>query len=75
MLGYLFIKSDYFPRILGVLLLFATFGCLIDSFTNFLVPNYAAITEWLVVASAVIAELTLCLWLLLKGVRESEKKS
>ena len=74
-LGYLFLKSDYLPRILGVLLIFATFGYLTDSFTNFLLPNYAVITEWLVVASAVIAELTLCVWLLLKGVRETKKKS
>lgn len=69
-LGYLFNRSDYFPRILGVLLIFATFGYLIDSFTNFLLPRYAGITEWLVVASAVVAELTLCVWLLVKGVRE-----
>jgi hypothetical protein len=74
-LGYLFLKSDYLPRILGVLLIFATFGYLADSFTNFLLPNYAAITEWLVVASAVIAELTLCVWLLVKGVREPKNKS
>jgi hypothetical protein len=68
-LGYLFFKSGYLPRILGVLLVFAAFGYLTDSFTNVLLPDYAAITEWLVVASAVIAELTLCIWLLLKGVR------
>jgi len=74
-LGYLFFKSEYIPRILGVLLIFATFGYLIDSFTNFLFPRYAGITEWLVVASAVIAELSLCLWFLVKGVREPEKKS
>ncbi|MHC4104233.1 MAG: DUF4386 domain-containing protein [Planctomycetota bacterium] len=74
-LGYLFMKSDYFPKILGVFLVFATFGYLLDSFTNFLLPNYAAITEWFVVASAVIAELSLCLWLLFKGVREPKKKS
>ena len=68
-LGYLFFKSGYLPDILGALLVFAAFGYLTDSFTNFLLPDYAAITEWLVVASAVIAELTLCVWLLLKGVR------
>jgi hypothetical protein len=67
-LGYLLFKSDYFPRIFGVLLIFASFGYLIDCFTNFLLPDYAAITEWLVVATAVIAELSFAFWLLLKGV-------
>jgi hypothetical protein len=71
-LGYLFFKAEYFPRVFGYLLLFATFGYLVDSFTNFLAPNYAAVTEWLVVASAVIAELSLCVWLLVKGIKNPE---
>ena len=67
-LGYLLFKSDYFPRIFGVLLIFASFGYLTDCFTNFLLPDYAAITGWLVVATAIIAELSFAFWLLLKGV-------
>jgi hypothetical protein len=33
-------KSGYFPRVLGVLLIFASLGYLIDSFANVLLPNY-----------------------------------
>jgi hypothetical protein len=69
-LGHLFIRADYQPGILGVLLFFAAFGYLVDSFTNFLLPDFAAISEWLVVASAVVTELSLCVWLLVKGVKE-----
>ncbi len=39
-LGYLIFKSGYIPRILGVGLLFAAFGYLIDSFAQVLLPNY-----------------------------------
>lgn len=69
-LGYLLYKSAYFPRVLGVLLVLASFGYLVDCFTNFLWPNYAPMTEWLVVATAVVAELAFAFWLLVKGVKE-----
>lgn len=69
-LGYLLYKSDYFPRVLGVLLVLASFGYLVDCFTNFLWPNYAPTTEWLVVATAVVVELAFAFWLLVKGVKE-----
>jgi len=74
-LGYLIFKSGYFPRILGVLLIFASLGYLIDSFANFLSPNYEnyeTIFALVVFTPALIAELSLCLWLLLKGVKAPE---
>ena len=70
-LGYLVFKSGYFPRVLGVLLIIASFGYLIDSFASFLLPNYnnyEAIFALVVFLPAFIGELSLCLWLLLKGV-------
>ena len=69
-LGYLVLKSDFMPRILGVLLIVASVGYLIDSFASFLSSNYAnnEVAFWLIVAvPAVIAEFSLTLWLLLKG--------
>jgi len=72
-LGYLVFKSGYFPRILGVLLMFASFGYLIDSFANFLLPNYEnyrTIFSLVVFVPAFVGELSFCLWLLLKGINE-----
>jgi hypothetical protein len=67
-LSYLVYKSGYIPRILGVLLVFASLGYLTESFGNFLFPKYAEIFVWVVTVPAVIAELSLTFWLLIKGV-------
>jgi hypothetical protein len=71
-LGYLLFKSDLFPRVLGVLLIVASFGYLIESFGNFLFPRYQEFFIWIVAVPAVIAELSLCLWLLIKGVKNQQ---
>lgn len=70
-LGYLIFRSGYFPKILGILMMIASFGYLTDSFAQFLLSNYkdyAAIFLLIVAVPAVVAELSLCLWLLIKGV-------
>jgi hypothetical protein len=70
-LGYLILKSGYIPKILGVLLMVASLGYLTDSFANILLLNYEAyetIFLLVVFVPAFVAELSLCLWLLLKGV-------
>ncbi len=70
-LGYLIFRSGYIPRILGILLVLASFGYLVDSFAHVLLPNYAdyaAVFTMVVFTPAFIAELSLALWLLLKGV-------
>lgn len=65
-LGYLVFKSGYFPRILGVLLIIAAFGYLLDSSATFLFPNYE--TYPAIMGPLFIAELSFALWLLIKGV-------
>jgi hypothetical protein len=70
LLGYLILKSGYIPRILGTLLMIASFGYLINSFGNFLSSAYAnnKMTFLIFVGlPGLISELTLTLWLLLKG--------
>jgi hypothetical protein len=77
-LGYLIFKSDYIPRILGVLLIVASLGYLIDSFASFLSSNYAnneALFFLFVAVPAIIAELSLTLWLIFKGAKIPEMKS
>ena len=66
-LGYLVFKSDFLPRILGILLMIGCFCYLIDSFGNFLLPKYKEIYTWIALASFP-GELLLMLWLLIKGV-------
>jgi hypothetical protein len=67
-LGYLIFKSGYFPRILGVLMVFAALGYLADSFGNFLSPGYEERFAWIVTVTAFVGELPFFLWLLFKGV-------
>jgi hypothetical protein len=74
LLGYLVYKSGYFPRILGVLLVLASFGYLIDSFGNFLLPQYDELYASTVVLLAIVGELSLTFWLLIKGVNVEQWK-
>ena len=66
-LGYLVFNSGFLPRILGVLLMIGCFGYLIESFTVFLFPSYEVIGAPSAVVAG-IAEISFCLWLLVKGV-------
>ena len=68
LLGVLVYRSGYFPRILGILLAISSLGYFIDSFGNFLFPQYDALYAPLVVVAAIVGELTFALWLLIKGV-------
>lgn len=68
LIGYLIFKSGYFPKFIGVLLIIGSFCYLINSFADFLSPAFAA---WLPAAILIppgIAELSLCLWLIVMGV-------
>jgi hypothetical protein len=62
LLGYLIFRSTFLPRILGVLMAFAGVGWLI-----FLSPLENRLSTYLKVLGFV-AELSLCLWLLVMGV-------
>lgn len=71
-LGYLVIKSELFPKILGWLLGIAAFGYLIESFGSFLNPEYSDIYTMIVTITAVIGEISFTLWLLIKGVKKGD---
>jgi hypothetical protein len=71
-LGYLIFKSGYLPQILGILLIIAALGYLVDGFANVLLINYADYADLLgtiVFGPALIAELAVALWLTIKGVK------
>jgi len=67
LVGYLVYRSGYLPRILGVLLVIGGLGYLVDSFTSFLAPSLDEEIA-VVLVPAVVAEVSLALWLLVKGV-------
>jgi hypothetical protein len=67
-LGYLILKSGYFPRILGILFFIAAFAYLIDSATTLLFANSNYKTPALLTMIIAIAEISFPLWLLVKGV-------
>jgi len=70
-LGYLVFKSGFLPKILGILLIVDCFGLLICVFQFFLLPGYEVIS-YPFMAVSFIAELSLTLWLLIKGVKDQE---
>lgn len=70
-LGLLVRRSGYLPPLLGVLLLVAGAGYLVDSFGRTLMPGYAeheALMTAIVFMPAFVGELSFCLWLLVRGV-------
>jgi len=67
-LGYLVVRSEYFPAVLGYGLQAAGVVYLAGSFTLFLAPAHVSLVEPAYVVP-LLAELSFCLWLLIKGVR------
>ncbi len=68
-LGYLLVKSELFPSILGYLMAAAGAGYVLDSFGIFLLPQYAELFANIMVGPAIIGEMAFTLWLLIKGVK------
>lgn len=67
LLGYLIVESHYLPKVLGVLMVAAGFTYLIGSYTRFLFPDYVTLVSPIYIV-ALVSEVSLCLWLLVKGV-------
>ena len=70
-LGYLVFKSGYIPRVLGILVMIASLGYLIDSFGGVISVGYNAN----VAQFTFVGEVLLMVWLLWKGVRLKEPAS
>ncbi len=66
--GYLVFRSTFLPRVIGVLMAIGGLCYLTYSFADFLAPGFAAhLVPYIQVPSG-LAELSLCLWLLVMGV-------
>jgi len=70
-LGYLAYKSAMFPRALGVLLVVGGACYLVGLLAVFLVPDVGETINGLVTIPSAIAEISMALYLLIKGVRSS----
>lgn len=67
--GVLVFKSGVLPRILGVLLIIGCFGYIAASVTVLLFPAAGHLVHELLLAPGGVAELSILLWLLIKGVQ------
>lgn len=68
-LGLLVLKSNYFPKFWGYLLIASCFGHLIELLILFLKPELQLLTyPGLIIAT--IGELGFCLWLIFRGAKE-----
>jgi Domain of unknown function (DUF4386) len=67
--GYLIYHSGYLPKFLGVLLPIAGFCYLASSFIHLISPATAHQLGAILLLPCFIAELSVCLWLLIKGVK------
>jgi len=69
-LGYLVFRSGYIPKFLGILLIVAALGYLMDGFGKFLLPNYNITISMF----TFIGEALLIFWLLWRGMKGFDKE-
>jgi hypothetical protein len=67
-LGYLIIRSGYFPKAIGVLMQVAGLCYLANSFALLLAPGLANRLFPAILVPAFVGEASLCFWLLVSGV-------
>nr|WP_321245967.1 DUF4386 domain-containing protein [uncultured Psychroserpens sp.] len=72
-LGYLIMKSNYFPKFLGILMVIGSIGYAGDSVVRILLINNSMISFFttILLVFAVIGELAFAFWLLLKKIKTS----
>lgn len=71
-IGYVIYKSNIVPKLLGILYAFAGLCYLINSFTMFLSKGFSNPLFLYLAIPIFIGELSLCLWLLIKGIDSSK---
>lgn len=77
-LGFLGLKSTVIPKIIGLLLLLAAMGYLLDGIAKLSFQNYHAYRPYFevgVVLTGVIGELSFTIWLLVKGFGKLKKNT
>ena len=70
--GLLVYKSQFIPKIFGILIIIAGFGYPVISFTYLLIPQYGGeVARYALIPSA-IGELSIIFWLLIRGVKTKQ---
>ena len=67
-IGYLILRSNFIPKIIGAILLAGGSSYFITSFASFLAPDLGARLTPFVIPIALLGEGSITLWLLIKGV-------
>jgi hypothetical protein len=70
--GYLIVRSTFLPRLLGVAMLLAGVGLLVNAYGPLLTPDFPRALSSIAFAFDGIGEIGLTLWLLLFGVKEAQ---
>lgn len=68
--GILVIKSNFIPRILGILLVINCFAYLAITFARMLAFQYMELLSYILMPFLIIGEFAVIFWLLIKGVKE-----
>ena len=74
-LGYMVIKSDSFPKIIGLFLILGCFGYLLDFMVYFLLPEKSNALSEYITAPADLGEFSLCIYLLIQGIMGTKLNS
>lgn len=69
--GQLVYRSGFIPRILGVFLILNGIAYIIHCFTHLLLPDYQALVFKIATPIWTLGEISIMLWLLIKGVRNN----
>lgn len=69
-LGYAVYHSNFFPRILGAMLMIGSFGYVLVFFVNIVAPSYADVFSYATIVTS-IAEFAFMFYLLIKGTKQN----
>jgi hypothetical protein len=72
--GILVIKSGFFPRVLGILLMVAGFAYLTSSVTSIVLPSYEHVVSQAAMPLG-LGEFPIIFWLLIKGAKAPEPRA
>ena len=72
--GLLVYKSEFIPRIFGILLIVGGFAYIIDSTIGILFPGYSSFVKYPTLLLVAIGEISITLWLIIKGIKIKEIK-